>query len=52
MKNKLAIVQAVYYKDVATEMLNGAIAEIQKINRYEKIISNISDFYAWVYTQF
>ena len=45
MKNKLAIVQAVYYKDVATEMLNGAIAEIQKINRYEKIISNISDFY-------
>ena len=45
MKNKLAIVQAVYYKDITTEMWNGVIAEIQKINRYKKVIGNISDFY-------
>ena len=47
MKNKLAIVQAVYYEDIASEMWSGAMTEIrinqQKLNN--KIIGNIEDFF-------
>tara|TARA_Y100000590_G_C15446316_1_gene910889 strand:- start:429 stop:914 length:486 start_codon:yes stop_codon:yes gene_type:complete len=47
MKYKLAIVQAVYYEDIASEMWSGAMTEIrinqQKLNN--KIIGNIEDFF-------
>ena len=43
MKHKLAIVQAVYYEDIASEMWGGAMTEIHKHNN--KIISNVEDFF-------
>jgi len=43
MKHKLAIVQAVYYEDIASEMWSGALAEIHKDK--DKIIGDIEDFY-------
>ena len=43
MKHKLAIVQAVYYEDIASEMWSGAMTEIH--NHNDKIIGNVEDFF-------